>query len=63
MMISIGFSFDSGRSELTPDGIERESGGYFLGHRRLSIVDLSESAAEATRDDVAKTGTRAIAVR
>jgi asparagine synthase (glutamine-hydrolysing) len=28
----------------TPDGVERESGGYFLGHRRLSIVDLSEGA-------------------
>jgi len=28
----------------TPDGIERESGAYFLGHRRLSIVDLSEGA-------------------
>jgi asparagine synthase (glutamine-hydrolysing) len=28
----------------TPDGIERESGDYFLGHRRLSIVDLSEGA-------------------
>ena len=28
----------------TPDGVERESGSYFLGHRRLSIVDLSEGA-------------------
>jgi asparagine synthase (glutamine-hydrolysing) len=28
----------------TPDDVDREPVGYFLGHRRLSIVDLSEGA-------------------